>query len=82
MRLKLWMISPHHGRSHYGCDAHNLLFNRQMWIIDGPMEYHRATSGTTRNYPSPLVIMPIHQFIRKPNKYEKNLVVDIEPRIY
>ncbi|MFS7907245.1 hypothetical protein Hanom_Chr01g00069001 [Helianthus anomalus] len=24
------------------------------WITDGPLEYHRATSRTTRSYPSPL----------------------------
>ncbi|MFS7964188.1 hypothetical protein Hanom_Chr08g00747271 [Helianthus anomalus] len=44
---------------------------RQIWITDGPLEYHRATSGTTRSYSSPLVIMPIHQFRGKPNKYGK-----------
>ncbi|MFS7953464.1 hypothetical protein Hanom_Chr07g00618951 [Helianthus anomalus] len=43
-------------------------FERQIQITDGPLEYHRATSGTTRSYPSPLSIMPIHQFMRKPNK--------------
>ncbi|MFS8025528.1 hypothetical protein Hanom_Chr16g01476151 [Helianthus anomalus] len=47
-------------------------FERQIWITDGPLEYHRATSGTTRSYPSPLDIMPIHQFKRKPNRYGKN----------
>ncbi|MFS7984357.1 hypothetical protein Hanom_Chr11g00985551 [Helianthus anomalus] len=46
-----------------------LFFKRQIWIIDGTLEYHRATSGTTRSYPSPLGIMPIHQFRRKPNKF-------------
>ncbi|MFS7943830.1 hypothetical protein Hanom_Chr06g00504811 [Helianthus anomalus] len=29
-------------------------FEQQFWITDGPLEYHRATSGTTRSYPSPL----------------------------
>ncbi|MFS7937850.1 hypothetical protein Hanom_Chr05g00432611 [Helianthus anomalus] len=29
-------------------------FERQIWITDGPLEYHRATSRTTRSYPSPL----------------------------
>ncbi|MFS7979746.1 hypothetical protein Hanom_Chr10g00931311 [Helianthus anomalus] len=46
-------------------------FERQIWITDGPLEYHRATSGITRSYPSPLDIMHIHQFRRKPNKYGK-----------
>ncbi|MFS7950407.1 hypothetical protein Hanom_Chr07g00582831 [Helianthus anomalus] len=27
-------------------------FERQIWITDGPLEYHRATSRTTRSYPS------------------------------
>ncbi|KAM0061762.1 hypothetical protein Hdeb2414_s0004g00139921 [Helianthus debilis subsp. tardiflorus] len=57
-------------------------FERQIWITDGPLEYHRVTSGTTRSYPSPLGILPIHQFRRKPNKYEKNLLVGIEPGTY
>ncbi|MFS7910943.1 hypothetical protein Hanom_Chr02g00112131 [Helianthus anomalus] len=26
----------------------------QIWITDGLLEYHRATSRTTRSYPSPL----------------------------
>ncbi|MFS7895212.1 hypothetical protein Hanom_Chr00s002522g01701121 [Helianthus anomalus] len=38
-----------------------------------PLEYHRATCGTTRSYPSPLGIMSIHQFRSKPNKYGKKL---------
>ncbi|MFS8001118.1 hypothetical protein Hanom_Chr13g01186471 [Helianthus anomalus] len=29
-------------------------FERQIWITDGLLEYHRATSRTTRPYPSPL----------------------------
>ncbi|MFS7964029.1 hypothetical protein Hanom_Chr08g00745291 [Helianthus anomalus] len=29
-------------------------FERQIWITDGQLEYHRATSRTTRLYPSPL----------------------------
>ncbi|MFS7952189.1 hypothetical protein Hanom_Chr07g00604061 [Helianthus anomalus] len=29
-------------------------FERQNWITDRPLEYHRATSRTTRSYPSPL----------------------------
>ncbi|MFS7949355.1 hypothetical protein Hanom_Chr06g00570831 [Helianthus anomalus] len=29
-------------------------FERQIWITDGLLEYHRATSRTTRSYPSPL----------------------------
>ncbi|MFS7917346.1 hypothetical protein Hanom_Chr03g00187951 [Helianthus anomalus] len=49
--------------------------------FDGPLEYHRATSGITRSYLYPLGIMPIHQFRRKHNKYEKNPLVRIEPRI-
>ncbi|MFS8024425.1 hypothetical protein Hanom_Chr16g01463101 [Helianthus anomalus] len=43
---------------------------------------HCATSGTTRSYPSPLGIMHIHQFRRKPNKYGKTPLVGIEPRTY
>ncbi|MFS7941171.1 hypothetical protein Hanom_Chr05g00473061 [Helianthus anomalus] len=31
-----------------------LFFERQIWITDEPLEYHRATSRTTRSYPSPL----------------------------
>ncbi|MFS7949699.1 hypothetical protein Hanom_Chr06g00574651 [Helianthus anomalus] len=58
-------------------------FERQIWITDGPLEYHRVTSGTTRSYPSPLgIIMPIHQFRRKPNKYGTTPFVGIEPRTY
>ncbi|MFS8018968.1 hypothetical protein Hanom_Chr15g01398351 [Helianthus anomalus] len=34
--------------------THNFFFERQIWITDGPLEYHRATSRTTRSYPSPL----------------------------
>ncbi|MFS8000099.1 hypothetical protein Hanom_Chr12g01174391 [Helianthus anomalus] len=44
------------------------------------MEYHRATSGTTRSYPSPIGIMPIHQFRRKPNKYGKTPLWESNPR--
>ncbi|MFS7997621.1 hypothetical protein Hanom_Chr12g01143931 [Helianthus anomalus] len=44
---------------------------RKIWITDGSVEYHRATSGITRSYPSLLGIMPIHQFRRKLNKYGK-----------
>ncbi|MFS8006277.1 hypothetical protein Hanom_Chr14g01247331 [Helianthus anomalus] len=49
-------------------------FERQIWITDGPTGvYHRATSSTTRSYPSPLGNNAyIHQFRRKPNKCEKN----------
>ncbi|MFS7918808.1 hypothetical protein Hanom_Chr03g00205491 [Helianthus anomalus] len=47
------------------------LFERLIWITDGPLEYHRAISETTRSYPSPLGIMPILQFRSKPNKYRK-----------
>ncbi|MFS7895681.1 hypothetical protein Hanom_Chr00s003213g01710671 [Helianthus anomalus] len=31
-----------------------IFFERQIWIIDGPLEYYRATSRTTQSYPSPL----------------------------
>ncbi|MFS8007543.1 hypothetical protein Hanom_Chr14g01262251 [Helianthus anomalus] len=55
---------------------------RQIWITDGPLEYHRDTSGTTRSYPSPLGIMPTHQFRSKLNKYGKKLLVVIELRTY
>ncbi|MFS8010470.1 hypothetical protein Hanom_Chr14g01297451 [Helianthus anomalus] len=55
-------------------------FERQIWITDGPLEYHRATSRITRSYPSPLGNnMPIHQFRRKPNKSGKTPFVGIEP---
>ncbi|MFS8000775.1 hypothetical protein Hanom_Chr13g01182421 [Helianthus anomalus] len=57
-------------------------FERQIWITDGPLEYHLATSGTTRSYPSPLGIMSIHQFRRKPNIYGKTPFVGIELRTY
>ncbi|MFS8028093.1 hypothetical protein Hanom_Chr16g01506441 [Helianthus anomalus] len=57
-------------------------FERQIWITNGPLEYHRVTSGTTRSYPSPLGLMPIHQFRRKPNKYGKKTLVRIEPSTY
>ncbi|MFS7986273.1 hypothetical protein Hanom_Chr11g01008371 [Helianthus anomalus] len=33
---------------------YSFFFERQIWITDGPLEYHRATSRTTRSYPSPL----------------------------
>ncbi|MFS8018032.1 hypothetical protein Hanom_Chr15g01387391 [Helianthus anomalus] len=56
-------------------------FERQIWITDGPLEYHRVTRGTTRSYPSPLGIMP-QQFRRKPNKHGKNPLLGIEPRTY
>ncbi|MFS8017315.1 hypothetical protein Hanom_Chr15g01378931 [Helianthus anomalus] len=49
-----------------------------MWITDGPLEYHRAISGTTRSYQSPQAIMPVHKFRRKPNKSGKNLLVGIK----
>ncbi|MFS7895576.1 hypothetical protein Hanom_Chr00s003057g01708381 [Helianthus anomalus] len=55
-------------------------FERQIWITDGPLEYYRSTSGTTRSYPSPLGIIPIHQFKRKPNKYGKNPPCGIRTR--
>ncbi|MFS7942751.1 hypothetical protein Hanom_Chr06g00492091 [Helianthus anomalus] len=35
-------------------------FERQIWITDGLLEYHRATSRTTRSYPSPLGIYFTH----------------------
>ncbi|MFS7981528.1 hypothetical protein Hanom_Chr10g00951991 [Helianthus anomalus] len=31
-----------------------IFFEWQIWITDGLLEYHRATSRTTRSYPSPL----------------------------
>ncbi|MFS7889826.1 hypothetical protein Hanom_Chr00s000005g01611621 [Helianthus anomalus] len=58
------------------------IFEQQIWIAGGPLEYHRATSGTTRSYPSSLDIMSIHQFRRKPNKYEKKNLMGIERRTY
>ncbi|MFS7926081.1 hypothetical protein Hanom_Chr04g00292811 [Helianthus anomalus] len=57
----------------------NFFLNDKFWINDGPLEYHRATSGTTRSYPSPLGIMPIHQFRRKPNKYGKTPLWESNP---
>ncbi|MFS7985970.1 hypothetical protein Hanom_Chr11g01004961 [Helianthus anomalus] len=54
----------------------------QIWIIDGPLEYHRATSRTIRSYPYPLGIMHIHQVKRKPNKYGKTPLVGIKPKTY
>ncbi|MFS8033097.1 hypothetical protein Hanom_Chr17g01565471 [Helianthus anomalus] len=39
-------------------------FERQIWITDGPLEYHRVTSRNTRSYPSPLdnnVYTPIQE---------------------
>ncbi|MFS7949931.1 hypothetical protein Hanom_Chr06g00577431 [Helianthus anomalus] len=55
-----------------------IFFERQIWITDEPLEYHRATSRTTRSYPSPLGIMP-HQFRRKPNKYRKTPLWESNP---
>ncbi|MFS7996808.1 hypothetical protein Hanom_Chr12g01134141 [Helianthus anomalus] len=45
-------------------------FERQIWITDGSLEYHRTTRGITRSYPSPLGIIS-HQFRRKSNKHGK-----------
>ncbi|MFS8013208.1 hypothetical protein Hanom_Chr14g01330101 [Helianthus anomalus] len=45
--------------------------NDKFWITNGSLEYHHATSGTIRSYPSPLGIIHIYQFRSKPNKYEK-----------
>ncbi|MFS7891004.1 hypothetical protein Hanom_Chr05g00451091 [Helianthus anomalus] len=44
---------------------------------DGLLEYNRATRETIRSYPFSLGIMPIHQFRRKPNKYEKTPIIGI-----
>ncbi|MFS7954673.1 hypothetical protein Hanom_Chr07g00633291 [Helianthus anomalus] len=49
--------------------------------IHRPLEYQRATRGTTRSYPSPLGIMS-HQFRRKLNKHGKTPLVGIEPMTY
>ncbi|MFS7969094.1 hypothetical protein Hanom_Chr09g00805131 [Helianthus anomalus] len=54
----------------------------KKWITDGPLEYYRAISETIQSYPSPLGIMSIHQFRRKPNKYGENFLVRIETRTY
>ncbi|MFS7948028.1 hypothetical protein Hanom_Chr06g00555141 [Helianthus anomalus] len=51
-------------------------------LTDGPLEYHRATSESTRSYPSPLGIMHIYQFRGKPNKYRKTPLIRIEPKTY
>ncbi|MFS7924785.1 hypothetical protein Hanom_Chr03g00276751 [Helianthus anomalus] len=49
-------------------------FERQIWITDGPLEYHRTTNRTTRSYPSPLYTNsggnPIN--LRKPPLWESN----------
>ncbi|MFS7963301.1 hypothetical protein Hanom_Chr08g00736491 [Helianthus anomalus] len=37
-----------HGSFHY------FFFERQIWITDRALKYHRATSRTTQSYPSPL----------------------------
>ncbi|MFS7962197.1 hypothetical protein Hanom_Chr08g00723841 [Helianthus anomalus] len=39
-----------------------------------PLNYYSATSRTIRSYSSPLDIMHIHKFRRKPKKYWKSLV--------
>ncbi|MFS7919671.1 hypothetical protein Hanom_Chr03g00215421 [Helianthus anomalus] len=52
----------------------DIFLTANLDLTDGPLEYDCATSGTIRSYPSPLGIMPIHQFRRKRNKYEKNPV--------
>ncbi|MFS7940032.1 hypothetical protein Hanom_Chr05g00458881 [Helianthus anomalus] len=54
----------------------NIFFERQICITDGPLDF----SGIIRSYQSPLGIMPIHQFRKKPNKYGKTSFVRIEPR--
>ncbi|MFS7942963.1 hypothetical protein Hanom_Chr06g00494691 [Helianthus anomalus] len=54
-------------------------FERQIWITDGLLKYHRVTSGTTRLYHLHYAIMSIHQFRRKPNKYGKTPFVRIKP---
>ncbi|MFS7929423.1 hypothetical protein Hanom_Chr04g00332381 [Helianthus anomalus] len=59
-------------------DIYIYFFERQIWITDGPLEYHRATRGTTRSYPSPLGIMS-HQFRRKPNKHGKTPLWESNP---
>ncbi|MFS7952480.1 hypothetical protein Hanom_Chr07g00607431 [Helianthus anomalus] len=56
----------------------SFFFERQIWITDGPLEYHRATRGTIRSYPSSLGIMP-HQFRRKPNKHGKTPLWESNP---
>ncbi|MFS7896731.1 hypothetical protein Hanom_Chr00s005691g01729811 [Helianthus anomalus] len=63
-------------------DVEVFFFERQIWITDVPLEYYHVTSGTTRSYSSSLGIMSIHQFKRKPNIYEKNILVGIEPRTF
>ncbi|MFS8008403.1 hypothetical protein Hanom_Chr14g01272371 [Helianthus anomalus] len=54
-------------------------FERQIWITDGPLEYHRATSRITRSYPSPLGIVSIHKFRRKPNNMGKTPLWESNP---
>ncbi|MFS8013438.1 hypothetical protein Hanom_Chr14g01332971 [Helianthus anomalus] len=55
-------------------------FERQIWINDRSLEYHRVTSGTTRSYPSPLGNNVYTHIREKPNKSEKKLSCEIESR--
>ncbi|MFS8018857.1 hypothetical protein Hanom_Chr15g01396981 [Helianthus anomalus] len=62
-----------------GWDRLIRVMDKQIWITDGPLEYYRVISGTTRSYPSPLGIMSIHQFRRKLNKYGKTPLWESNP---
>ncbi|MFS7956683.1 hypothetical protein Hanom_Chr07g00657411 [Helianthus anomalus] len=64
------------------CDDFKLDIAIVSWITDGSLEYHCVISEIIRSYPSTLIIMLIHQFKRKSNKYGKNPFVGIEPRTY
>ncbi|MFS8028993.1 hypothetical protein Hanom_Chr16g01517101 [Helianthus anomalus] len=55
------------------------LSERQIWITDGLLQYHRATSRTTRSYPSPLGNNAYTPIRRKPNKSGKTFFMGIEP---
>ncbi|MFS7927220.1 hypothetical protein Hanom_Chr04g00306421 [Helianthus anomalus] len=59
----------------------NYVYSGLGTTCDKPLEYHRATRGTSRSYSSPLGIMS-HQFRRKPNKHGKTPIVGIEPRTF
>ncbi|MFS8026174.1 hypothetical protein Hanom_Chr16g01483791 [Helianthus anomalus] len=70
--MGLFRIASLNAFTHISLFIYFFFLNGEFWITDGPLEYHRATSGTIRSYLSPLDIMPIHRFRRKANKYGKN----------
>ncbi|KAF5817116.1 hypothetical protein HanRHA438_Chr02g0050361 [Helianthus annuus] len=48
------ILSSLRGLVHQLWNTFFFFFERQIWITDVLLEYHRATSRTTRSYPSPL----------------------------